>query len=92
MPMPALKPVEPFRLHLPDPEPVEPAVVAIGHNPAIWAESPARVLHDRLLQSFSTPAVEDPQLLSAPARLAILVGSVTVLWSAIGTTAVLLLR
>ena len=91
MPMPALKPVEPFKLHLPDPQPVEPAVVAIGDNSATWAESPARLLHDRLLQSFATPAVEDPQLLSAPARLAILLGSVSVLWSAIGAT-VLLLR
>lgn len=92
MPMPALKHVEPFRLHLPDPEPVEPAIVAIDGAAATWAESPARLLHDRLVQSFATPRIDDdPQLLPAPTRLAILVGSTAALWAVIGTAAYLFL-
>lgn len=92
MPMPALKLDETYRLRLPEVEPVEPAVVAIDGAEAVWAESPARVLHDRLVQSFAAPAPADPETLSAPVRLGILVGSVTVLWSAIGGAAFLLLR
>lgn len=92
MPMPVLKHVEPFRLHLPDPEPVEPAIVAIDGATTAWAESPARLLHDRLVQSFATPSIDDdPRLLPAPTRLAILVGSTVALWVMIGTAAYLLL-
>lgn len=93
MPMPALKHVEPLRLRLPDPEPVEPAVVAIDGATAAWAESPARQLHERLVQSFAAAPLpaDDPQKLPARTRLAILVGSTALLWSAIGTATYLLI-
>ena len=82
MPMPAIKPAEPFELRLPDAEPT-PSVVPIDGTAAAWVESPARLLHDRLVQSFTAPQSAEPQLLPAPARLAILAGSSVVLWSAV---------
>ncbi len=93
MPMPAIKPVTTpvttMELHLPAMEAVQPSIVTIDGTTAAWAESPARILHERLVQSFATPR-PDETLLPARVRLAILLGSVTVLWSVIGGVALLL--
>ncbi|QKR99447.1 hypothetical protein F9288_07160 [Sphingomonas sp. CL5.1] len=53
-----------------------------------WTASPARQLHDRLLESFSYPAAAAAEkTLSRRQRLAILVGATAFLWSLIGATA-----
>ena len=93
MPMPALNTVEPLNVLLP-PAPRQPSVVIIDGGAATWVESPARLLHDRLVESFAAPenkANDAVEVLPAGVRLAILLGSVTLLWSIIGGI-VLLLR
>lgn len=93
MPMPAPKFVEPLNVVLP-PAPRQPSVVVIEGGAATWVESPARLLHDRLVETFVSPdshAADEVGVLPARTRLAILVGSVTILWSIIGGI-VLLLR
>ena len=93
MPMPARNTAEPLNVQLP-PAPRQPSVVIIDGGAATWVESPARLLHDRLVESFAAPemkANDAVEAFPAAVRLAILLGSVTFLWSIIGGI-VLLLR
>ena len=68
---------EPVRLELPS----RPALVGDDVTPT---DSPARLLHERLVESFASPAARAETRLSGSARLAILCGSAALLWTAIG--------
>lgn len=70
----------------------KPVIVTLGEGDVAWAASPARQLHDRLLESFAAPAVRAEMVLSRRQRLLILAGSVTFLWSLIGAALALVLR
>jgi len=70
----------------------QPTLITLGEHDVAWAASPARQLHDRLLESFREPARDTPKPLSRRMRLAILGGSVTLLWSLIGAATIALLR
>lgn len=70
----------------------QPVIVSLGEGDFTWSASPARQLHDRLLQSFSEPTRPKEAVLSRRQRLLILVGSVALLWSLIGTAAVAIFR
>lgn len=70
----------------------QPTLITLGEHDVAWAASPARQLHDRLLESFREPVRDSPMVLSRRKRLAILGGSVALLWSLIGATAIALLR
>ncbi|MFW2850450.1 hypothetical protein ACM61V_00795 [Sphingomonas sp. TX0543] len=70
----------------------QPVVVTLGESDLAWAASPARQLHDRLVESFAAPAAAPGTILSRRQRLLILAGSVALLWSMIGTILVSVLR
>ncbi|MFT3976818.1 MAG: hypothetical protein QM688_06865 [Sphingomonas bacterium] len=70
----------------PDAMPASPVLVTLGEGDVAWTASPARQLHDRLLESFAAqpaPAVAE-KVLPLGQRALILVASVTILWSLIG--------
>ena len=87
----AVQPAMPVALNLPA-KPRFSDAVAIGDDSVAWAESPARLLHDRLVQSFSAPEAVPEQILTLPVRtrLVIIFGSSTLLWTAIGGIMLLL--
>lgn len=65
------------------PLPAAPVVVAVGDAPVEWSASPARALHQQLLQSFGAPAASRPDRLPVGARLAIIGAAVMAPWVAI---------
>lgn len=65
------------------PAPTAGGVAAIAAPTGI-AESPARQLHDLLVETFSTPARDEEERWSAPARFGFIVGVSLLLWCAIG--------
>ena len=65
------------------PLPAAPQVIAVGDAPVAWTESPARALHEQLVQSFATPAARDDRL-PLRARVAIIGAAVVAPWVAIG--------
>lgn len=75
--------------------PATPAVpmggVAAIAQPTGIADSPARQLHDLLVETFNTPTREIDDRWSGPARLGFIVGASLLLWSAIGASVVALL-
>jgi len=95
MPQPAVKfdaeQLAPPRRPARTASPAEPVIVTLGEGDVAWAASPARQLHDRLLESFSTPAPRPMAVLSRRQRLLILAGSVIFLWSLIGAATVALI-
>lgn len=89
MSLPAQKSSVPVLVALPakPTSPLEPESEDKQLNPA---ESPARILHERLVESFGTPETRDFGRFSARSRLAILAGLVVLLWSIIGGIVLLL--
>lgn len=73
-----------------EPLPVPPAgaiATPIGDGSVAWSESPARLLHDRLVATFVTPAAAPlpaGPVLSPRAKLGIVLGASAALWSLIG--------
>lgn len=66
------------------PVPSAASVVSFGEERVDWAESPARLLHERLIATFSPPAspiVDDA--LPLRTKLAIIVGTSAALWAVI---------
>lgn len=90
----AARKAETIELTLPPqaPRPSEGDIVALADDDVAWAASPARALHDRLVESFA--AADRPRgpakALSPQARFAILIGSSLTLWAAIGGVAYLI--
>lgn len=63
-------------------------ILPLGTDSVVWTESPARLLHERLVATFAPPVeAARPETLSPRAKLAILVGSSAMLWLAIGLAA-----
>lgn len=74
--------------------PASPVLVTLGEGEVAWTASPARQLHDRLLESFTAqpaPVVVE-KVLPLGQRALILVASVTILWSLIGLGVFAVLR
>lgn len=87
MPKPLLKApqLDPRPSRLPDPSP--PRVAPWGQGDIEWADSPARLLHERLIETFAPPApASADETLSPRMKLAILVGASAALWVVIGAT------
>lgn len=63
--------------------PAAASVVAVGDAPVEWSASPARALHEQLLQSFATPARPRADRLPVGTRLAIIGVATLVPWLAI---------
>lgn len=65
------------------PLPAAPQVIAVGDAPVAWSESPARALHEQLVQSFASVDQPDDRW---PLRTRALAISAAVLapWIAIG--------
>lgn len=64
------------------------AVVALGDQ-IDWAESPARLLHERLAESFAPPEPTADDRLPGAVRVAVILGSSLALWAMIGAVAIL---
>lgn len=60
-------------------------VAPLGTDQVQWSESPARLLHERLVATFvAPPPAPSPESFSPRVKLAILVSSSAILWIAIG--------
>ena len=70
--------------------PAAPQVIAVGDAAVVWTESPARALHDQLVQSFATPARRDDRL-PLGVRLAAIGVAVAAPWAAIALVATLVM-
>ncbi len=66
--------------------PTSPVLVTLGEGDVAWTASPARQLHDRLLETFAAQPVPvaAEKVLPLSQRALILFASVTMLWSLIG--------
>ncbi len=62
-------------------------VAALGDQ-IDWADSPARLLHERLVESFSLPEPTADDRLPGAVRVGVIVGSSLLLWALIGAVAI----
>lgn len=63
------------------PLPAAPLVVAVGDAPIEWSASPARALHEQLMQSFAAhPPVADDDRFPLRTRATIIVAASLVPW------------